>query len=397
MPRQTVLVSGAGVAGPTLAYWLARAGLEPTLVERSPSIRTGGYVIDFWGLGYEVADRMGIAGELDRLGYHIKEMRVVDGKGERVTSLGVGIFRELAGGRFVTIRRSDLAHLLVEKASPVAEIMLGDEIGALEPDADGVRVTFERAAPRRFDLVIGADGLHSRVRALAFGPQEQFERSLGYAVAAFECDGYRPREEDIYVMSNAPGCMLGRFALRDDRTLFLIVFTHGPSDRWPAQDLPAQKRLLRQRLGGGGEGARILDALDRSDDLYFDRVSQIVTPSWSRGRIALAGDAAFCVSLLAGQGSALAMTAAYALAGELAASGGAHREAFARYESLLRPFVETKQKAARNFGGAFAPKTALGLIVRNLVLRAASFPGVARLAFSRDITDRLALPQYAWP
>jgi len=396
MAHQTVLVSGVGVAGPTLAYWLARAGLQPTLVERAPSIRTGGYVIDFWGLGYDIADRMGLRDELDRAGYRIEEMRIVDDKGERETGIGAKVFRELAGGRFVTIRRSDLACLLLEKASPVAEIIFGDEISGLEQDEDGVSVAFERAPSRRFDLVIGADGLHSNVRTMAFGPQDRFERSLGYAVAAFERRGYRPRDEDIYVVHNTPGCMLGRFALRDDRTLFLLVFAYGSSDPWPAHDLAAQRRLLRGRFGGGQESSRVLEELDRSDDLYFDRVSQICMPSWSQGRIALVGDAAFCVSLLAGQGSALAMTAAYALAGELASAGGSHREAFARYETLLRPYIETKQRAARRFGGVFAPRTALGLFVRDLVIRAASIPGVARLAFGSDMIDRLALPEYAW-
>jgi 2-polyprenyl-6-methoxyphenol hydroxylase-like FAD-dependent oxidoreductase len=394
MAARTVLVSGAGIAGPTLAYWLGRFGLKPTIVEHAPSFRSGGYVIDFWGLGYGIAERMGLADGLARLGYHMQELRVVGRDGRRVAGFGTGVFRELTGGRFVSIRRSDLARLLLERAQPTSEIIFGDEIKAVRQDAGGVEVTFAHAPPRTFDLVIGADGLHSRVRQLAFGPQSQFEKSLGYTVAAFEVSGYRPRDEGVYVMHNVPGRMIGRVALRNDRTLFLFVFADDGSA--PAHDVAAQKSLLQQRYKDSGwEIPSILDALHAVDDLYFDRVSQIHMPRWSEGRIALVGDAAFCVSLMAGQGSALAMTAAYVLAGELGRCDS-HAEAFQRYERLLRTYIETKQRAAVTFGGAFAPKTALGLAFRNLVIKATAIPGFARLTFGRDISDKLTLPEYSW-
>jgi 2-polyprenyl-6-methoxyphenol hydroxylase-like FAD-dependent oxidoreductase len=175
METQTVLISGAGIAGPTLGYWLDRAGLRPTLIDNAPSLRSGGYVIDFWGLGYDIADRMGLSEDLDRLGYHIKEMRIVDDNGQRETGFGTNVFRELTGGRFVTLRRSDLARLLFDRANPVTEMIFGDEISGLEQEPDGVNVTFRRGPSRRFDLVIGTDGLHSNVRYLAFGPQQNFE------------------------------------------------------------------------------------------------------------------------------------------------------------------------------------------------------------------------------
>jgi 2-polyprenyl-6-methoxyphenol hydroxylase-like FAD-dependent oxidoreductase len=354
-------------------------------------------VIDFWGLGYDIAERMGLSGELDHLGYHMQEMRIVDDNGERETGFGTNVFRELTGGRFVTVRRSDLARLLFERASPVTETIFDDEISGLEQEPDGVNVTFQRGSPRRFDLVIGADGLHSKLRDLAFGPQHRFEQSLGYTVAAFEAQGYRPRDEDAYIIHNKPGCMLARFALREDRTLFLFVFANDTSDIRSAHDVETQKMLLRSRFRiSGWESARILDELRRSDDLYFDRVSQIRMQTWSHGRVALVGDAAFCASLMAGQGSALAMTAAYVLAGELARIAGSHEEAFRRYETFLRPYIETKQRGARNFSGALAPRTGMGLFVRNLIIGATAIPGLARLAFGRDIVDRLALPEYVW-
>ena len=397
MPQQTVLISGAGIAGPTLAFWLGKAGLRPTLVETAPSLRTGGYVIDFWGLGYDIADRMGLSKDLDRVGYHTQEVRVVGDDGKRRTGFGTSVFRELTGGRFITIRRSDLAKLLFDRALTVTETIFGDQIVRLEQNQNGVGVTFQRASPRRFDLVVGGDGLHSNVRKLVFGPQEQFEKSLGYTVAAFEVQGYRPRDEGVFITHNRPGCMLARFTLRDERSLFLFVFADCAGQIASTHAVATQKELLRSRFGDSGwESAAILGELDRAADIYFDRVSQIQMPAWSQGRIALVGDAAFCASLMAGQGSALAMTAAYVLAGELSRSGNSYADAFARYETLLRPYIATKQKGAKYFSGAFAPRTELGLRVRNLVISATKIPGLARFAFGRDIIDSLALPEYTW-
>lgn len=390
------MISGAGIAGPTLAYWLKRAGFQPTLVERAPALRGGGYVIDFWGLGYDIAEKMGLIDELNRIGYHIREMRIVDNAGRRITGFGTAVFEELTGGRFVTLARSDLSRVLYEAVRDQSEVIFGDDVKSLREQSDGVEVIFAKGDRRRFDLVIGADGLHSNIRKLVFGAQTQFEIALGYWVAAFETRGYRPRDEDVYVLHNEPGRMIGRVTLSDDRCLFLFVFADGNDA--DSLDIAAQKRLLHARFGDvKWESAKILAALDAAEDLYFDRVSQIRMPRWSIGRVALAGDAAFCVSLLAGQGSALAMTAAYVLAGELVRAEGRHEEAFAQYESLLRDYVGAKQKGAERFASAFAPHTQFGLAFRNFVVRLCALPGVARFTFGRDIIDRLQLPEYGWP
>lgn len=212
-------------------------------------------------------------------------------------------------------------------------------------------------------------------------------------VAAFETAGYRPRDERVYVIHGVPGRQVARFALHQDRTLFLFIFA-GEFD--VAHDIFAQKAILKDLFGDAGwECQRILEALDGCDDLYFDRVSQIRIDRWSRGRAVLAGDAASCISLLGGQGSALAMTAAYVLAGELATSHGRYAEAFQRYEQLLRPYLAIKQKAAERFASAFVPRTAFGLWVRNAVMNAFAIPSRARITFGRDITDQLTLPRYA--
>jgi 2-polyprenyl-6-methoxyphenol hydroxylase-like FAD-dependent oxidoreductase len=396
MSGKSILISGAGIAGPTLAYWLMAYGLTPTLVERAPRPRTGGYVIDFWGLGYDVAEKMGLLPELRRRGYDVRELRLVDDRGRRVGGFDAAVFRELTGGRYVSLARSELALLLYEKIKGRCEILFGDGITEIEERDDGVHVAFEHASERTFDLVIGADGLHSEVRRLVFGTGEWSEKYLGYMVAAFQADGYRPRDDLAYVSYALPGRQVARFAMRGDRTMFLFVFTADAPPAVAAHDTAAQKAVLRAKFGDAGwECPQILAALDDTDDLYFDRVSQIHMGTWSKGRVALTGDAAFCVSLLAGQGSALAMAAAYVLAGELGHAGAAPETAFQRYEQILRPLIATKQKAAAQFAGSFAPKSRLGLFVRNQVTKTLALPFVAKLVLGPSLLDHIDLPDYS--
>lgn len=388
-----VLISGAGIAGPTLAFWLRKYGISPTLVESAPALRTSGYVIDFWGRGYDIAEKMGLLPDIARVGYHMKQLRIVDDRGRRLSGFGVDALRDLTEGRYITLGRSDLSKLIYDRISGSCEAIFGDSIASLREAPDGVHVEFAHGGERRFDLVVGADGLHSRVRELAFGPQERYEKDLGYRVAAFEIAGYRPRDELVYIVHSAPGRQLGRFSLHADRTLFLFIFDC--RDEPEAHGLAAQKAMLRKAFEGDGwELPRILAALDTCDDLYFDRVSQIRMDAWSLGRVALVGDAGFCVSLLAGQGSALAMVAAYVLAGELAKCRDRPQDALSRYEKRLRPFILAKQQAAERFASAFVPRTRLGIFVRNQVIKTFRVPAIARLVIGRDIQDQLELPQY---
>lgn len=392
MKQKTALISGAGIAGPAAAYWLNAAGWQVTIVEHAGAPRDGGYVIDFWGLGYDLAERMGLLNEIERVSYHARELRVIGDRGERLAGFGTKVFDELTGGRYVTLARRDLSRLLLAKAAPVAEVIFGDEIVMLQHDPAGVTARLRSGPVRRFDLVVGADGLHSQVRRLAFGPHEQFEKPLGYAVAAFEARHYQRRDPDIYMMHTKPGRMVGRFTLRDDRSLFLFVFTY---DGARPATLEQQKTLLASLYRADGwEIADILQRLDEVQELYFDHVSQVVAPTWSSGRSVLVGDAAFCPSLLAGQGSALAIVAAYVLAGELARAEGHIEEAFAAYERRLRPYIATKQAGAARFASAFAPRTAFGVWFRNLVIQSFAIPGLAKLAVGREMIDRLRLPDY---
>lgn len=394
-----VLISGAGIAGPTLAYWLSRHGFDSTIVENAPALRTGGYIIDFWGAGFDMADRMGLVPELLRKGYMVEEVRVVNRNGERVAGFPAGVFARVTGGRYVSLPRGELAAAIYGKIEGKTEVIFGDSITKIEQTERGVRVAFEHGLEREFDIVVGADGLHSRVRELVFGVQSRFEKYLGYRVAAFEVEGYRPRDELVYVMYTQVGQQLARFAMRGDRTMFLFVFADESVDEAEAGDIRIQKALLRKRFGNGGwECQQVLDALDASDTLYFDRVSQIRMDAeqglWTRDRVTLIGDAAFCVSLLAGQGSALAMVAAYILAGELHRAGGDFGSAFRRYQERFAPFVQSKQKAALRFADMFAPKSATSLFIRNHVMNLLRIPWIADLAIGSELTDKLVLPEY---
>ncbi len=391
--QKAALISGAGVAGPAVAYWLNAAGWQTTIIERAPAPRTGGYVIDFWGLGYDLAERMGLLGEIETVGYHVRDVRVVGDHGQPLAGFGTRVFDELTDGRFVTLARSDLSRLILDAVRPATEVIFGDEIVELNQDDHGVDAVFANSE-RRFDLVVGADGLHSRVRRIAFGPDAAFEKPLGYAVAAFEADGYRARDPDAYLMYCEPGRMVGRFTLRGDRTLFLFIFAI-------ESDLPAELAEQKQLVdtvyrGGRWETDQILEHMKDAGDFYLDRVSQIKTPTWSHDRIALTGDAAFCVSLLAGQGSALAIVGAYVLAGELTRARGRLREGLIEYERRLRPYVALKQAGAARFARAFAPRSRFGMRFRNLVLQSLALPGIAKFAVGREIIDRLDLPEYRW-
>ena len=325
-------------------------------------------------------------------------MRVVNSHGRRVGGFDVDIFRQLTRGRYVSIPRSSLSRLIYRKIEGRHEVIFGDSITSIGQTGDSVEVAFEHGSARRFDLVVGADGLHSKVRELAFGSEASFEKCLGYTVAAFEVSGHRPNDQGVYVSYVVPGKQVGRFSLRDDRTLFLLIFATDRDEQSQPHDVSARKALLRAEFDDiGWECPQILAALEECNELYFDRVSQIRMDSWTRGRVTLLGDAAFCPSLLAGQVSALAMIAAYVLAGELGEDADLSLDGLQRYEQLLRPFMSAKQKAAAQFARSFAPRTRMGVLLRNQITRALTIPFVARLVLGGSLLDRIDLPEYRFP
>jgi 2-polyprenyl-6-methoxyphenol hydroxylase-like FAD-dependent oxidoreductase len=386
--RVRIAINGVGIAGPTLAFWLTGAGHDVLLVEEAPRLRQGGYVVDFWGVGYDIAEKMGLLPAIRSRGYQVREVRFVDRHGHRVGGFDTRVFGRLTNGRFTTVRRSDLSALIYDCLRGRVETMFDDSIAGVEEHASGVRVCFNSAAPRDVDLVIGADGLHSNVRRLVFGPQSEFEVPLGYHVAAFEITGYRPRDELVYVSHATPGRQVSRFAMRDDKTLFLFMFRDEYLPALAMGPTRDPKSVLTEVFAGfGWECPEILHAMATVSDIYFDRVSQVRMDQWAKGRTALIGDAAACVSLLAGEGTGLAIAEAYVLAQALCACDDDHRKAWAQYERCLRPLLERKQASAAKFASSFVPKTALGLSFRNAVTRLLRVPMVADYFVGRDLRD----------
>ncbi len=390
-----IAINGAGIAGPTLAYWLQRSGHEVLLVEEAPRPRGGGYVIDFWGIGYDVAERMGVLPRIRELGYQVREVRFVGRDGRRRGGFPVEALQRVTRGRFTSVRRADVSAAVFQALDGRVETLFGDSITEVRDEGDRVRVGFLRATSREVDLVVGADGLHSRLRRQVFGPESEFERPLGYHVAAFEATGYRPRDELVYVSHAVPGRQVSRFSMRDDRTLFLFVFRDeylpAGSAGVEADPKPALARVFADV---GWECPRMLEVMQGAGDVYYDRVSQIRMDRWSRGRTALVGDAAACVSLLAGEGTGLAMAEAYVLAGELQACGGDHVAALGRYQERLMPFLRGKQQSAARFASSFVPGSAIGIGFRNLVTRLLTVPPLAEYFIGRDVRDDIALPEY---
>jgi 2-polyprenyl-6-methoxyphenol hydroxylase-like FAD-dependent oxidoreductase len=392
-----IAINGAGIAGPTLAYWLKQSGHEVLLVEQAPQLRRSGYVVDFWGVGYDITEKMGLLPQIGELGYQVQEVRFVDRQGRKRGGFSTGVFRRMTNGRFTSLRRSDLSATIYHALDGKVETIFGDSIASIEEEDHCLRVGFEHAAPREVDLVFGADGLHSRVRQLAFGPEAAFELPLGYYVAAFEVAGYRPRDELVYISYGVPGRQVSRFSMRDDKTLFLFVFTdeYLPGGR-PSSEQECKSALKNAFAGVGWECPQILAAMEDVSGIYFDCVSQIRMERWTKGRVALLGDAAACVSLLAGEGTGLAMTEAYVLAGEFHAARGDHAAAFARYEERMIPFLKHKQEGATKFASAFAPQSDLGITLRNLVTRLFGLPFLADFFIGRDLRDDIEVPDYAF-
>ncbi len=388
-----IAINGCGVGGPTLAWWLRKYGHEPVLFEKATTLREGGYVIDFWGTGYDIAEKMGVLPKLKKDAYFIKRVATVTSGGWTTSSMSTRAFHDLTNGRYLSIARSDLARHLFDACSGI-DVRFGTSIAEIDDGGEKVSVRLSDETDEAFDLVVGADGLHSTVRELTFGTQQQFESHIGFRVAAFILDGYQPRDELTYVSHTKPGRQISRVALRDDQTLFLFVWSSDFVGHRPVDGADERSMLREIYKDVGWEAEAILSRMDEASDVYFDRVSQIRMPQWTKGRVALLGDAAACASLLAGEGTGLAMTEAYVLAGELHRARGDHHAAFMAYQNRLHTYVTKKQDGALKFAGLFAPSNWFWLVVRDLSMNLVSVPFLGKQMLSGSFASDLELPDY---
>ena len=363
MKRHTVLISGAGVAGPTLAYWLTRYGFQPTVVERSAGQRSSGNPVDVRGEAMGVAAQMGVLPRLREVATRVSGLAFVTASGRRIGQVPAG----KPDGAEVEVPRAELAAILYEAAREQAEFVFDDSITALHPDADGVDVTFAKGTPRRFDLVVGADGLHSAVRRMVFGPESAYVRHLGMYVATLQL-GYRAADPGTVLMYNMPGRSASVHPVNGN-AMAAFIFRGAAIPGLDNRDTAACKQIVLDAYRGGGwEVPGLLDRVRAADDLYFDSVSRVRLPAWSQGRVALLGDAASCMSLF-GNGSSLAITGAATLARALDATPDDHATAFRAYEAEHRVRVRPTQRGRLIAGALLVPATRAGITARDLVVR----------------------------
>lgn len=390
----SVLISGASIAGPAVAYWLGGHGWDTTVVERFDRLRDTGQNIDIRGAGREVIRRMGLDGAVRAATTGERGTEFVDSGGRSVVVLPAGTSDTAGTTAEVEILRGDLSRLIVEQTLPNTEYLFNDKITGLDDRGDEVEVTFTSHEPRTFDVVVIAEGLTSRTRRLVFPDAEMRELGL-YTVYAT-----MPRtstDNDLWRWYNAPR---GRVVtLRPDNVGTIRATLSFLSDVRGLEDLPNAEliHLLRRTYRDAGwETPRVLAALDQTP-FYFDAVGQVRLPTWSSGRIALVGDAAYCASPLSGMGTSLALVGAYVLAGELAGSRD-HFTAFARYEQRMRPYVENAQKLPPGTPRLAHPRTRMGITALQTALKVVGSAPARRLSgFFSPPADKIDLPAYPAP
>ncbi|MER6948137.1 FAD-dependent monooxygenase [Nonomuraea sp. NPDC000554] len=388
-PRRKVLISGASIAGPALAFWLNRCGYAVTVVEKAGALRSGGYPIDVRGTALDVVRRMGILPQLQDAHIDLRRLTFLDGNGSEVTSLHPHAVTGGVAGRDLEVRRGDLTDALYMAVRDDVEFVFNDSIDTLDQSDHGVDVTFRGGGSRTFDMVFGADGMHSRTREMLFGPEEQFHRYLGYCFAVFTMRNTFGLSHET-VMWNTPGRAAALYAVGDDEVHAFLNFAQPEPPFDAYRDPDAQRDLVAKVFADAGwEVPGMLAAMRDADDVFFDGVSQIHMPRWSSGRVTLVGDAAYAPSFLTGQGTSLALVGAYMLAGSLADRD--HAAGFAVYEHDTREFVTLNQGLVDEGGATLFPTTAQALEQRNNRLRnLSSIP----FAEGRPAHSALTLPEF---
>lgn len=380
MKNTRVLISGASIAGPSLAYWLNRYGFDVTVVEKAPAMRRAGQAVDFKGpIHLAVLRRMGILDAVRNAAVPSEDGVIIDATGRRIgTSPGAFI-----GGE-INIPRGDLSQIIYDLTADSCEYIFGDSIASLHETADEIEVTFTHGSPRSFDLVFGADGMHSTVRKLAYGPEADYVRHLGYYYVLADLDAGSEQ-----VMYSEPGrtAILG-----GGKASAFLVFA---SDELPSSrdDVDVQKRQVMDAFAGGAwRLSELMAKIPDAGDFYLDSISRATVDHYSRGRVALLGDSAWG-NALGGFGTGLAVVGAYVLAGELHRAAGDYATAFARYESSYRDYASVSEKI--NGGQLLAPITRRGIRLRNLAMTALSRFAPLITLVERPARANLTLEDYS--
>jgi 2-polyprenyl-6-methoxyphenol hydroxylase-like FAD-dependent oxidoreductase len=377
MRPKRVIIVGAGIAGLATALRLRQIGWEPLVLERAPARRDGGYVVAFYGMGHDAAERLGILPALIKRHPGAFELVYVNGEGRRRFTVPRTAMQALLGERGLSLLRGDIEAALYEAVCDQAEIRFGTSVETITQDADGVHAVLSDGTTEDADLLVGADGLHSKVRELVFGSEDRFRLDLNHMVAAFTVERLPPgvRERAFTTIARV-GQTMSIANLEPGRTA--AFFFYGSAD--PAAELAdgPQKALTRAY---GDLGWVVPDLLADLDDtpVYFDSVSQIILDRWSQGRVVLLGDAAWCVTLLAGYGSSLAVGGADLLGTALERHPGDITAALSAWETELRPVAEDRQRMGRRNIGTHAPANRRQLLLRELPLRLAALPPVTRM------------------
>lgn len=389
-----VLISGGGIAGLTLAYWLHRYHISPVVIEQANNIRREGHAIDFLGTGYDVAERMGLIDLLRARRIPFEALVYVDKAGKPIARLDAALLQSISDGKYLGLMRSTLEEVLYEALAETVEVRFGRWITAIESNPEAVSVTFNDGTTEFFDLLIGADGVHSATRALTFGPQEQFSRYLGCMIACYRLpDRYGIGR--TYKLYNEPGRQVLAYGTNaEDELLLLFLYRSAKPESFPREQRLAH---LREVFAGVGWLAQqFLSDVSPEASIFMDAVTQIQMPTWHQNRVALAGDACDCPTLIAGQGASMAMGGAYLLARALHESVD-YQQAFQRYEQQMFAPVRALQKRARGTTKSFVPGSRLGLLAQQLMMKAVLRPAFHRLLRRPFGAQSLSLPSEASP
>ncbi|GEM63283.1 FAD-binding monooxygenase [Sphingobacterium faecium NBRC 15299] len=396
MEKRTVLVSGASIAGPTLAFWLSRFGFEVTVVERAPELRLGGQNIDVRDEAQKVVQLMGLEDKIRAANTGELGIRFVDAA-HRIKAEFPKANSDF-GTAELEILRGDLAQILYHATRENVGYIFDDQITVLEDQGNQVLVTFKNNAPRIFDLVIAADGIRSTTRKLMFGDEPQI-KYIGVYCSYLTIPRIESDDEWAY-WYNAPGSRVLNTRPDNVGTTRASFSFLSPDNGYEKLDLVKQREILKDKFADAGwQAPRILKALDQSKDVYFDRISQVKAPRWSNGRCAMVGDAAYCPTPMSGMGASLSIVGAYILAGELGRHKN-HQDAFEAYEKLMRPFVEDIQSLPPGVPWVAHPKTKLGITLFNAALGIASSRLVKKISkifggnAKKDLKERVKLPNY---